>query len=218
MDCGERIHSLRRCCPQKRLMTDAALGRHTGADAPHLFGVSERPRLRCTTVTPDGPSEVRGAVASGDEGKPAVLVGASRRTKMTQSGCSRPFCFALQSYYSIASSACSTIDCGTVRPSALALPRLMTISNLLARTGSVKEGSGVGAERGGFHHQRAGWRWATADKRALHSAIAQPAVVHRLVAPPEARSESAARGADVMKADGACAASRRRVRCGRRCE
>jgi hypothetical protein len=40
-------------------------------------------------------------------------------------------CFALRNLYSITSSALSKIDCGTVRPRALTVLRLTTISNLL---------------------------------------------------------------------------------------
>src|SRR6516162_7673714 len=40
-------------------------------------------------------------------------------------------CFALRNLYSITSSARSKIDCGTVRPSALAVLRLTTISNFV---------------------------------------------------------------------------------------
>jgi hypothetical protein len=56
----------------------------------------------------------------------------ARRQKLTRS-CPRPStCFALRNLYSITSSALSRIDCGTVRPSALAVLRLTAISDFVA--------------------------------------------------------------------------------------
>ena len=75
--------------------------------------------------------QTRRATIRSDQVRTGHAIGTVDPPPLTRS-CPRPFnCFALLNLYWITSSARSKIDCGTVRPSALAVLRLTTISNFV---------------------------------------------------------------------------------------